>query len=243
MTASRVNARFLVLAIAIGAFAPTVHAAPPRAVIELFTSQGCSSCPPADKLLASLAKDPDVIALSLPVDYWDRLGWKDTFAKHAFTERQQSYAAMRGDGQVYTPQAVVNGSEHAVGSQALAIEAAVGETSANLRVPLSAERKAENIFISVGAADGQVTQGTVALLPVLGSREVSIGRGENARHTVTYTNIVRDIIPAAQWSGKSIQLAIPVASFKNFDGVVVLLQAGSIDRPGAILGAARTSLR
>jgi hypothetical protein len=123
------------------------------------------------------------------------------------------------------------------------IEAAVGETSANLRVPLSAERKAENILISVGAADGQVTQGTVALLPVLDSREVAIGRGENARHTVTYTNIVRDIIPAAQWSGKSIQLAIPVASFKNFDGVVVLLQAGSIDRPGAILGAARTSLR
>ena len=136
MTASRVNARFLVLATAIGAFACTTDAAP-RAVIELFTSQGCSSCPPADKLLATLAKDPDLIALSLPVDYWDRLGWKDTLAEHAFTERQQAYAAMRGDGQVYTPQAVVNGSEHAVGSQALAIETAVGETSANLRVPLS----------------------------------------------------------------------------------------------------------
>ena len=243
MTASRVNARFIVLATAIGAFGPTVHAAPPRAVIELFTSQGCSSCPPADKLLATLAKDPDLIALSLPVDYWDRLGWKDTFAKHAFTQRQQAYAAMRGDGQVYTPQAVVNGSEHAVGSQALAIETAVGETSANLRLPLSAERKAENILVSVGAADGQVAQGTVVLLPVLASREVAIGRGENARRTVTYTNIVRDIVAVADWSNKAVVLTIPTAQFKNYDSVVVLLQAGSIDRPGAILGAARTSLR
>ena len=85
MTASRVNARFLVLATAVGAFAPTVHAAPPRAVIELFHEPGLLVMPPADKLLATLAKDPDLIALSLPVDYWDQLGWKDTFAKHAFT--------------------------------------------------------------------------------------------------------------------------------------------------------------
>ena len=243
MMASRVNTRFLVIAAAIGTFASTAYAKPPRAVIELFTSQGCSSCPPADKLLASLAKDPDVIAISLPVDYWDQLGWKDTFAKHAFTERQQAYAAMRGDGQVYTPQAVVNGSEHAVGSQVLAIEAAIGETSPNLRVPLSAERKAENILVSIGAADGKAAEGAVLLLPLLASREVAIGRGENARRSVTYTNIVRDIIPAAQWSGKPIQLAIPTANFKNFDSIVVLLQAGSIDRPGSILGAARTNLR
>ena len=153
--ASRAHTKLLAFAAALGTFASTAHAAPPRAVIELFTSQGCSSCPPADKLLAGLAKDPDVIAISLPVDYWDRLGWKDTFAKHAFTERQQAYAAVRGDGQVYTPQAVVNGSEHVVGSQAAAIEAAIGATSQNLRVPLSAERKAENILVSIGAGDGQ----------------------------------------------------------------------------------------
>jgi hypothetical protein len=240
--ASRVHTKLFAIAAALGTFAATAHAAPPRAVIELFTSQGCSSCPPADKLLAGLAKDPDVIAISLPVDYWDRLGWKDTFAKHAFTERQQAYAAVRGDGQVYTPQAVVNGSEHVVGSQAAAIEAAIGATSQNLRVPLSAERKADNILVSIGAGDGQAGEGTVVLLPLLAARDVAIGRGENARSFVTYTNIVRDIIPAGQWSGKAIQLAIPAAKFKDFDGLVVLLQAGSIARPGAVLGAARTSL-
>jgi hypothetical protein len=245
--AARANTKLLALAAAVGTFASAAHAAPPRAVIELFTSQGCSSCPPADKLLGDLAKDPCVIAISLPVDYWDRLGWKDTFAKHAFTERQQAYAAVRGDGEVYTPQAVVNGSVHAVGSQAAAIEAATAATSQNLRVPVSAERHAENILVSIGAADGQapegqVAEGTVVLLPLLSSRDVAIGRGENARSRVTYTNIVRDIIPAGQWSGKPIQLAIPAAKFKDYDGIVVLLQAGSLARPGAVLGAARTSL-
>ena len=98
-------------------------------------------------------------------------------------------------------------------------------------------------MVSIGAADGKAAEGAVLLLPLLASREVAIGRGENARRSVTYTNIVRDIIPAAQWNGKPIQLTIPTANFKNFDSIVVLLQAGSIERPGSILGAARTDLR
>ena len=86
---------------------------PFKVVLELFTSQGCSSCPPSDALLESYTKRDDVIALSIPVDYWDRLGWKDTFASHEYTLRQQAYASARGDGQVYTPQIVVSGSAHA----------------------------------------------------------------------------------------------------------------------------------
>ena len=86
-----------------------VRAGEPRAVIELFTSQGCSSCPPADKLLGELARDPSLIAMSLPVDYWDYLGWKDTLALHGHTTRQRAYAEARGDREVYTPQVVVNG--------------------------------------------------------------------------------------------------------------------------------------
>ena len=113
----------------------TGAAAGPRKVLELFTSQGCSSCPPADRLFAKLADDPQFIVLSLPVDYWDRLGWKDTFAKHAFTERQRAYASVRGDGQVYTPQAVVNGSEHANGANRRAIDASA-ETTSDLSVPV-----------------------------------------------------------------------------------------------------------
>ena len=86
----------------------------PRAVVELFTSQGCSSCPPADALFVDLAKQPDIITLTLPVTYWDYLGWKDTLGKDSFAKRQKYYAKARGDGQVYTPQAVINGAAHVV---------------------------------------------------------------------------------------------------------------------------------
>src|SRR4051795_347758 len=100
--------RILFAALALAAFVEHAAAAPePQAVVELFTSQGCSSCPPADAYLAELARRPEIIALSLPVDYWDYLGWKDTFANPAFSARQRAYASARGDGQVYTPQAVI----------------------------------------------------------------------------------------------------------------------------------------
>jgi hypothetical protein len=217
-------------------------AANPRSVLELFTSQGCSSCPPADKLFAKLAHDPQFIVLSLPVDYWDRLGWKDTFAKHAFTERQRAYASLRGDGQVYTPQAVVNGSEHANGSSRRAIDAAA-ETTPQLSVPVGAQRTGDDIVVSVGAAaSGGAKNATIVLLPYLASRDVAIGRGENAREKVTYTNIVRDIVPIAEWSGSAIMRTVPFDRYKDFDGVVVLLQAGSPENPGAILGATRVRL-
>jgi hypothetical protein len=216
--------------------------AAPRAVIELFTSQGCSSCPPADRLFAKLARDPDVITLSLPVDYWDRLGWKDTLAKHAFTERQVAYSKVRGDGEVYTPQAVVNGTAHAVGSQRAAIDAGVAGTAASLAVPVTATRAGDHVAVSVGAAAGAAKAGTVVLVPYLGEREVRIGRGENARSTVTYTNIGTDIVPLGAWTGAQLDLNVPLARYKDSDGVVVLLQSGSPERPGAILGAARAAL-
>src|ERR1700757_336997 len=102
--------------------------ADPRAVVELFTSQGCSSCPPADKLIGELARDPSVIALSLPIDYWDYLGWKDTLADSRFSARQKAYSLMRGDRDVYTPQVIVNGSFHVVGSDRAGIEQAIDTT-------------------------------------------------------------------------------------------------------------------
>ena len=99
------------------AIAPAVTAvAEPRAVVELFTSQGCSSCPAADRLLGELGKDPDLLALSLPIDYWDYLGWKDTLASPGHSARQRAYAKVRGDREVYTPQIVVNGATHVLGS-------------------------------------------------------------------------------------------------------------------------------
>jgi hypothetical protein len=212
--------------------------AQPRMVLELFTSQGCSSCPPADRLFAELARDPQLIVMSLPVDYWDRLGWKDTLAKHAFTDRQKAYASVRGDGQVYTPQAVVNGSEHANGANRRAIDASA-ETTQPLSVPLSVKRSGDQIEVSVGAGTSINAPATVLLLPYFASREVAIGRGENAREKITYTNVVREIIQIAEWSGKPLTLSTGLPHLDDYDGVVVLLQTGTAERPGAILGATR----
>src|SRR5205085_12095966 len=102
-----------------------------RAVVELFTSQGCSSCPPADKLLGELAADPSLVSISLPIDYWDYLGWKDTLADPRHAARQRAYSKLRGDREVYTPQVVVNGVLHALGSDRSAIERAVAQSHGN----------------------------------------------------------------------------------------------------------------
>jgi hypothetical protein len=216
----------------------------PRAVVELFTSQGCSSCPPADELFTELAREPDLITLTLPVDYWDRLGWKDTLARHAFTERQEAYADVRGDDDLFTPQAIINGRESAEGAERNQIERAADATAASLKVPLSVARKGDNVVLSVGAAAGAPkSPAVVLLLPYYASREVAIGRGENARRKVTYTNVVRDIRIVGDWTGAPVTQAIPAAELKDYDGVVVLLQQGSPQKPGAILGAARAALR
>src|SRR5215210_7333402 len=131
-----------------------VVSAEPRAVIELFTSQGCSSCPPADKLAGELARDPSLIVLSLPVDYWDYLGWKDTLALPGHTNRQRAYSKARGDREVYTPQVVVNGVKHVLGSDKTAIENAVAQTQnqpGTLSLPVSMSVAGEQISVSVPA--------------------------------------------------------------------------------------------
>src|ERR1700680_1890616 len=130
--------------------------ADPRAVIELFTSQGCSSCPPADKILGELAKDPSVIALSMPIDYWDYLGWKDTVADSRFSARQKAYSLMRGDRDVYTPQVVVNGAVHVIGSDRAGIESAIGatrKTDGVMSVPVSIGISGKQITVTVAASN------------------------------------------------------------------------------------------
>src|SRR6516165_4365997 len=134
--------------------------ADPRAVVELFTSQGCSSCPPADKIIGELAKDPSVIALSLPIDYWDYLGWKDTLADARFTARQKAYSRVRGDREVYTPQAVINGEAHVIGSDRAGIESAIGATrkaDGVMSVPVTMTQAGKQITVSVAAANNSST--------------------------------------------------------------------------------------
>src|SRR5215469_11984469 len=126
--------------------------ADPRAVVELFTSQGCSSCPSADKVLGELAKDPSIIAMSMPIDYWDYLGWKDTLADARFSARQKAYSRVRGDREVYTPQAVINGSAHVIGSDRAGIERAIGatrESESVMSVPMKMAVSGKQINVSV----------------------------------------------------------------------------------------------
>jgi hypothetical protein len=216
--------------------------AAPRIVLELFTSQGCSSCPPADRLAAQLVNDPNFIVLSLPVDYWDRLGWKDTFAKHAFTERQRAYAIMRGDQQVYTPQAVLNGTEHANGASMMAIGASA-ETTTAPRLPVHVKLQGKSVDVSVEGGRPGSPSASVVLLPYLGSREVVVGRGENSGTKITYTNIVREIVKLGTWSGAPVSFKAELPGDEPYDGVVVLVQEGTPEQPGAILGATLLALR
>src|ERR1700734_4287114 len=138
---------------AVAAIVRPAHAEP-RAVVELFTSQGCSSCPPADKIIGELAKDPSVIALSMPIDYWDYLGWKDTLADARFSARQKAYSRMRGDREVYTPQVVVNGAVHVIGSDRAGIEGAIDDTKrveGGMSVPVSMTLAGKKINVTVAA--------------------------------------------------------------------------------------------
>ena len=168
-------------AVLLGA-AATVVQAETRAVIELFTSQGCSSCPAADKLLSELKDDPSLVALILPIDYWDYLGWKDTLANPGHSSRQRAYARVRGDRQVYTPQIVVNGSMHVLGSDRDAIERTIAQTDQKpfvMSLPVALSVAGGNLNVAVKAKDGDHTGGEVWLCPVSRAVPVAIGRGEN----------------------------------------------------------------
>jgi len=150
---------------------------------------------------------------------------------------------VRGDDDLFTPQAIINGRESAEGAERDQIERAADATAAGLKVPLSVARKGDNVVLSVGAAaSAPKSPAVVLLLPYYAAREVAIGRGENARRKVTYTNVVRDIRIVGDWTGAPATQTVPAAELEDYDGVVVLLQQGSPQKPGAILGAARAAL-
>src|SRR5580700_8478930 len=144
--------------------------AEPRALLELFTSQGCSSCPAADKLLGELSADPSLVALSVPIDYWDYLGWKDTLANPAHSARQRAYAHLRGDRQVYTPQIVVNGSTHALGSDRAAIERAITVTDQKpgvMSLPVLISMGGSGLNVQIDSAKTDHAAGEVWLCPLV----------------------------------------------------------------------------
>jgi hypothetical protein len=231
---------------ALAAFAGVAVSGPAKAetrgVVELFTSQGCSSCPPADKLMGELIRDPSLVAFSLPVDYWDSLGWKDTLADPRNSERQRAYARVRGERGVYTPQMVINGIAHVVGSDKAAIDRALASAREGLPVPVTVAVSGGNLSVNLPAGKGA---GEVWAYGLAKDVPVAVGHGENRGHTVTYHNVARRWQKLGDWSGQAANWTVPVAQLAGggADTAAVLVQGGSVDSPGVMLGAAVASLR
>jgi hypothetical protein len=221
---------FALISLALG-IAP-LHAGERPIVVELFTSEGCSSCPPADALLAELAGRPDVLALSFHVDYWDRLGWKDPFSSPDATRRQHGYADLLGLATVYTPQMVVDGGWQAVGSDRGEVEQALG----------SARRNHDDVPIALAVDHGQAQitlgqggDGVAATLLLVGfdRRHVTaVSRGENSGRTLSHIDVVRSIDEVAQFDGRARALKVPIRV--PCDRVAAILQAGD----GRVIGVA-----
>ena len=192
-------------------------------VVELFTSQGCSSCPPADRLLHELATRDDVIALALHVDYWDYIGWKDQFAHPSHTDRQKAYAATAGRRMIFTPEIVINGVNSVVGTRAMQVVDEIHNHSIRPKiVELNAEKKEGLLLIEATIRRTPKKNIIVQLVRYTPERDIFIERGENAGLQMSYTNVTSSWKTIGQWDGK-----------KNFSGnfplegeepVVVLMQ-------------------
>ncbi|MSP93887.1 MAG: DUF1223 domain-containing protein [Alphaproteobacteria bacterium] len=216
--------------------------APRPVVVELFTSQGCSDCPPADHIVTELARRKDVIALSFPITYWDMLGWKDTLATDGNTKRQKAYARTMKRSGIYTPQMIIDGRLDVVGNQREHVLAAV-----NLRTTEAAHEEAVEIRldtvggrveITIPAARTKAKQyATIWVMRTQSQAGVKVDRGENRNHQLVYTNVVRDLQRAGEWTGEAMKIDLPVSSAtaKHEDGIVVILQAEDY---GRVIGAA-----
>jgi hypothetical protein len=200
-------------------------------VVELFTSQGCSSCPPANAYLNELSKGRgDVLALAFHVTYWDRLGWKDPFSLPAATQRQDVYGHRFGDGS-YTPEIVVDGAASMVGSDRRDVGSAIENAKRNGRTAaaVSVSKNGEQVSIQVGAGSGN---GKILLIGFDHEHTTAVGRGENSGRTLTEANVVRSIRSVGQWSGASLRIN---EQFPEGQDVAVVLEAPD----GQIIGAAR----
>ena len=205
-------------------------------VVELFTSQGCSSCPPADKIVAELSERDDIIALALHVDYWDYIGWKDEFADPAHTIRQRGYSRAAGKRSIYTPQVVVGGVDHVVGSNPMKLlDTIAAHRSQAKPAKVTLGRDGDRVSVSIRASGTMPSSGAVVqVATVTPMATVDIRRGENAGRTLKYHNIVRKLVQIGEWNGRGTYRA----SVKVPDGVrvVVLVQSSA---SGPILGAAQ----
>lgn len=233
--------RLLLLCMALLAIGTTSKSdeAGEQVLVELFTSQGCSSCPPADEFLHRIADRDDVIALSLHVDYWDYLGWRDRFGSAEHSERQRAYAAASDERMIYTPQIVVAGRERLVGSRGDEVLAAIERRlveGADATISLALEDG--EVHASIAPKPGGAVAGTVQLAWYTSSEHVTITEGENAGRDPVYRNVVHGWRPLGAWSGRAQSYSAPVP--ETADAVVVILQS---EVGGPVLGARRIDVR
>lgn len=217
----------------LAAVAPT--SAEPVVVVELYTSQGCSSCPPADEFLAMLASDPRILPLALHVDYWDYIGWADKFAQAKFTDRQRAYAKAVGSRTIYTPQLIIGGADRIEGfSPKETADRLRAHLAAGQSVRLTVTRDGDRLVIRADA-DPPLTEAVrVQLVRYTPQETVVIERGENAGRTITYSNIVTSWERLEDWSGQEpLELTAPFTG--DQPGAVIVQTAG----PAEILAAAR----
>lgn len=211
----------------------------PKAVLELFTSQGCSSCPNADALLEELGQRPEVITLAYHVDYWDYIGWPDTFGSRDHSDRQRDYAAAWGSSRIFTPQLIVNGREGVVASRKNEVEGALGGAALELPVRLNATDD-EMLEVSIPPSAG-LGEAVIWLVSYLDRADVAIDQGENKGKTIAYTQIVTGRQALGLWEpGKGAELKLPLAEVltEPANGAVILVQEERDGLPGRIIGAA-----
>jgi len=213
----------------------------PKAVLELFTSQGCSSCPQADAMLDEMGKRPDVVTLAYHVDYWDYIGWEDTFGDKENSKRQRDYAAAWGSSRIFTPQLVVNGECGVVGNKRDKVDAALATASMPLEVKLS-EAGNDTLDVAIaGQAGAGLGEAVVWLVTYIDRTEVAIDRGENQGKSVAYTHIVTGRQVLGMWdpaTGATLTLPLADVLTGKSDGAAILVQQDKNGLPGPILGAA-----
>lgn len=222
---------------------PPAHAADDRpTVVELYTSQGCSSCVTADTYLQQLSDRDDVIALTFPVTYWDYLGWKDTLAKPEHDARQRAYAVAASSADIYTPQIIIDGVHREVGSQTDVIDEVIafqaGARPPAIAISLLPGPRTIAINIAAGTLPAGTQSATIRLIQYDARAIVTIDEGENSGKQLSYYNVVRSMAPVGVWQGEAMGLNLPLRDIRRagYSGIAVLLEA---DNGGPILGAAK----
>src|SRR5262245_33113452 len=227
----------LAAVLAVGPVSATKAQDKPPVVLELFTSEGCSSCPPADALLGELAQRPDLVPLAFHVDYWDYIGWKDPYASPAYSRRQHDYATALRLHMVYTPQMVVDGRTDVVGSERGNVEAAIAAAAAAPKLPVAIEKDGAGYRVVIPAAPSAPSDGPAAVWLALfdTERETRVVRGENGGRTLKEFNIVREWRQIGSWNGEALSLPLPMPASPDQDGCAIIVQSAPA---GPILGAA-----